>query len=100
MTEYEWRDRTQDGPRLYWAGRFARAWKIETRLKSEDAWTVLTPPYDPAVLVALRDVLWARYQRRKVPFEIVREIDSQLPDAVRLTTDEHGGGLARPRTTP
>ncbi len=97
MTEYEWRERTPDGTRLYWAGRFARAWRIETRLKAEEGWTRLEPPFDPAVLVALRDVLWARYQRRKLPFEVVREIDVQLPSADRLTTDENGGGLVRHR---
>ena len=97
MTEYEWRERTEDGTRLYWAGRFARQWKIETRLKDEDTWTTLSAPYEPAVLRALRDVLWARYQRRKLPFEVVHEIDALLPAAERLTTDDKGGGLTRPR---
>jgi len=98
MTEYEWRERTEQGPRYFWAGRFARQWKIETRLKVEDEWTTLQPPYDPAVLHALRDVLWAKYQRRKLPFEVVHEIDAQLPASDRLTTDEKGGGLTRSRT--
>jgi len=95
MTEYEWRERTEEGTRFFWAGRFARQWKIETRLKDEEVWTTLQPPYDPPVLLALRDVLWAKYQRRKLPFEVIQEIDSQLPAELRLTTDEKGGGLTK-----
>jgi len=95
MTEYEWRERTDEGTRHYWAGRFARQWKIETKLKSDETWTSLQPPFDPAVLRALRDVLWARYQRRKLPFEVVREIDSLLPSSERLTTEDADGGLVR-----
>jgi len=98
MTEYEWRERTAEGARLFWAGRFARQWKIETRLKDEDHWTLLEPPYDVAVLRALRDVLWARYQRRKVPFEVVHEIDAQLPAADRLTSGEKRGEVSLVRT--
>lgn len=95
MTEYEWRERTEEGTRHYWAGRFARQWKIETKLKSEETWTTLQPPFDPVVVRALRDVLWARYQRRKLPFEVVREIDSLLPAADRLTADDAQGGPTR-----
>lgn len=97
MTEYEWRERTDQGARFFWAGRFARQWKIETRLKDELVWTTLSPPYEPSVLQALRDVLWAKYQRRKLPFEVVHEIDCQLPEEVRLTTDQKGGGLTKSR---
>lgn len=97
MTEYEWRERTDDGPRFYWAARFARQWQVETKLKHEETWTKLAPPYELSVLRALRDVLWAKYQRRKLPFEVVHEIDRQLPPDQRLTGEENGGQPTRLR---
>ena len=97
MTAHEWRETTGDGTRHYCATRFARAWKLRMRVKGEEEWTPLDPPYDPAVLQALRDLLWAKYQRRKLPFEVVHEIDRLLPAEHRRTTEEKGGGLV-PKT--
>jgi hypothetical protein len=88
MTEHEWREATDDGTRFYCATRFARAWKIRTRLKGEDEWTPLEPPFDPAILEKLRDLLWAKYQRRKVPFEVVLEVDRLLPTTQRRISEK------------
>jgi hypothetical protein len=95
MTEHEWRQKSAEGTRHYCATRFARAWKIRSRLKGEIEWTPLDPPYDPMILRTLRDVLWAKYQRRKLPFEVVHEVDQLLPAEHRRTTEEKGGGLVR-----
>lgn len=81
--DHEWREHTEDGTRYYCATRFGKRWKIKTRLKSEEEWTWPEPPYDPSVLVALRDLLWAKYQRRKLAFETVCEIEALLPEAQR-----------------
>jgi len=97
MTEHEWRERAEGGPRLFSATRFAKRWQIRTRLKSEPFWTLLEAPYEPAVLKSLREILWAKYQRKRLPFEVVHEIDRQLSVEERRTTDEKDGGLV-PRT--
>ena len=93
MTEHNWRERSPDGPRLFTASRFGRRWRIKTRLKSEEDWAELAPPWKAPVLVSLRDILWAKYQRKRLPFEVVHEIDQQLPEELRMTTDEKEGGL-------
>ncbi len=95
MVDHVWRERSPDGPRFFCATRFGKRWQIRTKLKSEEDWTPLAPPWDDAVLVSLRDLLWAKYQRRKLPFEVVYEIDHLLPDDLRTTTDEKGGGLRK-----
>ncbi len=93
MVDHEWRERTDDGTRLFCATRFGKQWKLKSKLKSDEDWTWLEPPFPEDVLVSLRDVLWAKYQRRKLAFETVREIDTLLPAGRRLTTDEKHGGL-------
>jgi hypothetical protein len=85
---HEWRDTTDEGPRLFKATRFARRWSLATRLKAEEAWTALEDPFPIEVLERLRDLLWAKYQRRRVPFEIVREIDMMLPADQRRIESE------------
>jgi hypothetical protein len=85
MIDHEWREQTEEGTRIYRARRFARRWTLQSRLKSEDEWTEVPPPFDPVLVEKLRDLLWAKYQRRRVPFEVVCEIDRLLPEGVRLT---------------
>jgi hypothetical protein len=85
MTRHEWHAPTSEGSRYFRATRFARAWQIATRLKHEAEWTRLDRPWEFDVVLALRDLLWAKYQRRKVPYEVVAEIDVLLPDGWRRT---------------
>jgi hypothetical protein len=100
MTRHEWRARTPEGARFFRATRFARAWQLATRLKHEDAWSPLDPPWPEDVVLALRNLLWAKYQRRKVPYEIVAEIDALLPaDSRRLGSGDDGGPSPNPPTT-
>jgi hypothetical protein len=88
MTVHEWRMRTADGPRLYRAQRFGKKWRLISRLKSEDEWIEHEAPYAADVLISLRDVLWNKYQRKRLPFEVVVEIDAQLPAEQRRTLTE------------
>jgi len=85
MIDHEWRQQTDDGPRLYRARRFARRWTLESRLKSDETWMAVAPPFDPEIVERLRDLLWAKYRRQRVPFEVVREIDLLLPAEKRRT---------------
>jgi len=75
---HEWRETDPDtGPRIVRAWREGKLWKIRTRLKSDENWSDPDPtPVD--ILLSLRKRLWDKYQRRRVPWEHVNEIDILL----------------------
>jgi len=81
MAKHEWRESTPEGDvRYVTARRHLGKWQFKTCLKSDDDWT----PLD--VLSAedfkhLRNVLWKKYQRKRVPYEHVLEIDTMLEEA-------------------
>ena len=83
MKRHKWRESTDDGDvRLVTAERQSGRWKFQSRLKSEDEWTVLDViPRDD--LECLREILWNKYQRRRIPYEHVLEIDALLAGAER-----------------
>ena len=80
MTQHEWHERTTDGDK-----RFNRAchhgsrWTFETTLEKEEEWHSVDPP-DRDYLEGLRDVLFRKYQRRRVPHRLLAEVDSMLED--------------------
>ena len=78
--QHEWRERTEDGEvRFVRARKFGDRWTFEARLKSEEAFAALDP-VPRADLEQLRDVLWRKYQRRRVPYEYVEQIDAMLEE--------------------
>ena len=83
MSKHEWRENTDDGDvRFVTAKRHGGKWKLQTRLKSEEDWTQLgVMPLED--LQYLREVLWNKYQRRRVPYEHVLEIDALIKSAER-----------------
>ena len=99
MNKHEWRERTEDGElrkvrALHHGGR----WRLQARLASEDSWTDLDPPSRDD-LDALRDVLWGKYKRGRLPHRQIEEVDALLeaagpPDAedgaVRSDRDRNG----------
>lgn len=78
MGKHEWREQTEEGEtRLFMATRQAAKWTFKARLKSEEDWTPLDPcPMDD--LEYLREILFNKYQRRRVPSEQVAEIDEMI----------------------
>ena len=84
MSKHEWRENTTDGDvRFVTARRFGAKWKFQTRLKSEEDWTHLdaVPLED---LNYLREILCNKYQRRRVPYEQILEVDALISEAERL----------------
>jgi hypothetical protein len=66
--------------RFYRAWVYGGNWHMQTTLKSEPEWQLLDPiPRD--VLQALRDKLWEKYQRNRVPFKHIEQVDALLEDA-------------------
>jgi hypothetical protein len=78
MITHEWRDRTEDGElRFLRAHKHGREWNFQARLKSEEEWTPLDPISRPD-LEKLREIIFNKYQRRRVPYEDVEQIDTLL----------------------
>ena len=72
---HEWRSSTADGDRRdIRAVKFGGHWRIQARLKGEEEWTYYDSPLVED-LAELRDVLWRKYQRKKLPYEDVVTIE-------------------------
>lgn len=76
MKFHEWHDNDEEaGERRYFrAGKFGRRWEVKTTLKSEPDWHDLNPA-PREVLEVLRGQLLNKYQRRRVPYEDVVDVD-------------------------
>ena len=78
MIKHEWRDRSDDGElRFVRAHKHGGDWTFQARLKSEEDWTPLDPIPRPD-LEKLREVIFNKYQRRRVPYHDVEQIDAML----------------------
>ncbi len=79
MTKHEWKERTDDagGPRQFVATHHGGSWTLRSKLKGEEEWT----RHDPIELEhwrALREVLWRKYQRKRLPFAQIERIDQTI----------------------
>ncbi|MFT4638179.1 MAG: hypothetical protein ACI8T1_001497 [Verrucomicrobiales bacterium] len=78
--EHNWKDKTDDNQeRLLRAIRIGGKWRVSAKLVDEDFWEI-QDPVSEADLRGLRDVLWRKYQRKRVPWEYVVQIDAMLGD--------------------
>ena len=83
MKKQEWREKTEDGEtRLVRVTQHGRKWKLQSRLKSDTEWTQF-PVIRLEDLESLREILWNKYQRSRVPHEHVLEIDAMIKAAKR-----------------
>ena len=77
-TFHEWRERSEDGETRYFrAWRGLGQWNFTTTLKTEPDWHPILSP-DKAFLESLRAKLFSKYQRRRVPWEQIEEIDKMI----------------------
>lgn len=79
MTKHEWREREEDGVRTYRAKFHGGKWAMSSKLKSDEEWTYHDPMQRPE-LELLRDVLWRKYQRGRLPHKHIEQIDAMLED--------------------
>lgn len=79
MESHEWNEKTEEGKRFYRASYHGREWRIITTLKTDPEWEHLEEPPEE-VWRALRDIVWKKYQRKRCPWERVRDIDKILGD--------------------
>lgn len=75
---HEWHDRDDDDVLRYVRARlFGGRWTLHARTKDAPEWVELSPPpLDD--LHALRDVLWRKYQRKRVPHHHVVALDALI----------------------
>ena len=73
-----WKTVTEDGEkREARAERFGGRWRFQSKLKSEASWTYFDSP-SLEDLEALRDILWRKYQRKRLPWDDVATIDKLI----------------------
>ena len=81
MKKHEWREKTEDGDvRLVTATRHAGKWQLQSRLKTEDEWTQF-PKIELEDLETLLDIIERKYQRNRVPYDQVKEIETLIAAA-------------------
>jgi len=81
MKKHEWREKTEDGEtRLVTATRHAGKWQLQSRLKSENEWTKF-PVIELEDLESLLDIVERKYQRSRLPYEHVKEIEALIAAA-------------------
>ncbi|MDP4850002.1 MAG: hypothetical protein NWQ95_06605 [Verrucomicrobiales bacterium] len=75
MTKHEWHERTADGEQIYYrANHHAVKWVFYSTLKSDPDWNQheMLPL---TVMESLREVLWNKHQRRRLPLKHLEQID-------------------------
>ena len=82
MKIHDWKDRTDTGENRLWrATKHGGDWKFMSRLqKSEEGWTT-HEKMEIEDLKLFREVLFNKYQRRRIPWEDVVAIDSMIEDS-------------------
>jgi len=82
MKRHDWREQTDEGEKRLWrATKFGGRWSISSRLhKLEEEFTE-HPLDDLDALFQLRDVLFNKYQRGRLPWGDVVTIDGFITDA-------------------
>jgi len=76
-----WKETTAEGrKREIRAERFGGAWRLQAKEKGEEQWTYYdTPRLED--LVELRDIVWRKYQRKRLPWDDVASLDQLIRDA-------------------
>lgn len=82
MKIHDWKDRTDTGENRLWrATKHGGDWKFMSRLKkSEEGWST-HEKMDIEDLKLFREVLFNKYQRRRIPWEDVVAIDNMIEDS-------------------
>ena len=82
MKRHDWRERTESGENRLWrATKYGGNWAIYSRLQRSEDEFVEHGIDDLHALQQLRQVLFNKYQRRRLPWEDVVKIDAMIEEA-------------------
>lgn len=70
---------TEGGKREVRAEKFGGNWRIQAKRKDESNWTYYDSPLIEDLL-ALHDVLFRKYQRKRLPYEDVAAVEKMIRD--------------------
>ena len=75
-----WKTTSSEGEkREVRAERFGGRWKFQSKVPSEAQWSYYeVPPIDE--LETLRDIVWRKYQRKRLPWDDVASLDRMLEE--------------------
>jgi len=80
MTQHEWHELTPDGEKRFFRARHqGKIWKFDTTLASDEHWHTIEEP-DGEYLEQLRDILFRKYQRKRIPHRLLAEIETMIED--------------------
>lgn len=77
MTRHQWREENDGEVRLWRANYHGGRFMLYTKEKEEDRWEKLDPPKKED-WEALREVLWRKYQRKRIAWNLVAKVDKML----------------------
>jgi hypothetical protein len=78
---HEWHEnRAEDGKKRYFRAHWnSRAWTFQKTEPEDEEWLRFENP-GVEVWVALRDVVFRKYQRRRVPYRLLQGLDAKLEE--------------------
>jgi hypothetical protein len=77
---HEWHERAEQGGRNYYRGYWdSRAWRMSRLGPDDEDWVNLDAP-EAAMWHALRDVLFRKYQRKRLAIRLLDSVDAILTD--------------------
>ncbi len=77
MQKHEWNIETEDGRRYNRAYYHANRWSFSTTLQTDPDWQE-NVKLDKEILQGFREILWAKYQRRRATWKVVHSLDKYL----------------------
>jgi len=76
--EHVWKETTPDGERReVRAVKFGNNWRIQSKLRDEETWTYHDEP-SLEDWRQLHDILFRKYQRKRLPYEDVQAIERKI----------------------
>ncbi len=83
METFSWQDRDESGNKvIYEAAYFGGWWQLTVAPKvgrsQRDEVEFVPAEFTPDIWQALRDLLWRKYQRRRVSWDLVQHVDDIL----------------------
>lgn len=89
MTRHEWNEKEPTGERRYnRASHHASRWTFHTTLEKEELWHDIESP-DREFLEGLHDVLFRKYQRKRLPHKLLLDIEAMIEDLPALAAEDH-----------